>query len=1105
MNKKLYCVILASIFLLSILLAMVPLGPAVKADTVYLYPGATGSITRIAYRYDWTYLGDGFDVVPVLIQENLLNQPEPLYEGFVDEQLFINEIEEMGDTVVFGEPSSSDNDLFAEEEQGDDNRWTQTPDYVNLLIRHITIQLDGTEMLMEDVWHELAYGQTYLTANFAREYEGFYYSEQNQATFNSNDEMIFVYYIAYPIIDDLGSLEDVEEPEIPNDNLTPPINIAPPPPAPPVPPVSAQQPKPNTPPPLPPPPPGPSTSDAPPSIETPSGGDEYDDPEGPRQGSSKRPKKDSEDAELRVNLEKEHSETPTYDDSVIDDEVQTSVVLHAVDIDSMKELDHVEFTTNLLLWTYTDLDALVTVPQEYRLLDPPENDFHYYLTPNETNEITLYYRVEQGPVIVIIAVDCGDGVLHMLGSYDILDLGPLKEVYTLGELTNHYPLPSGYEYSVDRNIPEYEIPATSELVELVLIAESDYCTEPQDFSYLVRHWAMVNGQLKFLDFEIRPAKPGDVVPLQSIAKNFLPLYSLAGIPPNRAAYMVSFTNNVIDLYYRPCYYIVSPPDQCENNGCMLGPPIVKIEIKCPGFWCWQETLEILVPPTEVKPPYIPKPSKPGKPGKPGKSEKIQWNASYDVIVYGLDAAGAVAAITAAEEGAAVLVVDRNGPNETGGYTKHCPQQLLYSEDEAGATKFFKSLRGDYDHLSDEHIKALATGSLAVPQWLKDHGASQLYDLGYVQYEELPGGEKMKMLTLHEKAKNDRAFYNLLLQNLLEIKNKQGKYKQIKGSIKYSYNSNLINLIQDPKSKAVLGIEIKQKGKNYKLEAKGGVILAAGGFEANEEMIENFLQLPEALSRYGHDASGDAIRASMKIGADLWHMGNVAGYDLHFKPTFGPDKIDKRRNIQGYFEDQLGDRSCFVVGPNGRRFTDESAELRLGHWDPAGNWVAQQIPPRAWVIFDEPGLTQAPLYPGWSNDNQAEVKKGWLLKADSIKELAAKLGVDPDNLEDQFLDYQDYCKAGYDSQLHRPDTYLKQLTTEGPYYALAVFPTIHHSLGGPRKNAAGQVLDIDGKIIPGLYSAGNIGSFFADIYPEGGDLSECIIVGRIAGTNAAKKK
>ncbi|MDO5738100.1 MAG: FAD-binding protein, partial [Eubacteriales bacterium] len=724
----------------------------------------------------------------------------------------------------------------------------------------------------------------------------------------------------------------------------------------------------------------------------------------------------------------------------------------------------------------------------------------------------IYLQKAAGEVIVLVSMELFPGSFIPWYAYDLKEIGELKSRYSLKELKQQVPRVIWAVWADDLNQDEYEIAESAEPQFIVIYMRAgdgdatEELAKTKRLPYLVLHWGRIGQQKVLLGLNTSMAKLNEELKLQYLARDFSPAFYLAGRPPNKERYQLTLNNNIIDIYYDYCLLKLPKPGQCKAGNCLLPPGVIIIELECknPGPFCAEQPGEVLLP----KPPI------PGyKPPAGGKQPKIKkkkikqydFSASYDVIIYGLTPSGIVTALTAAEAGAEVLIVEKNSPQQAGGFGKLAAQKILYASDLDDCRNYLRALRGDYDHLEDELIEAMATGLVNLPNWLTEYGAKQIYDTGYVQYEELPGGQSLGVLSLHEKRYNDRAFYNLLLENLIALKNKEGRYKQVKGTITYLYQTHLIEIIQDAKSKAIIGIEVEQKNKQYKLRAKRGLVIASGGFEANEEMVENFLQLPAALPIHDRTADGDGIVAARKLGADLWHMGNVAGYDLHFMAPHKLDVVDKRRALQGYYQDQLGDRACFVIGPNGRRFTDESAELRLGHVNFTGAWLMQEIPDRAWAIFDQAGLEQARLYPGWSADNSKELNKAWLIKADSIQELAKKLGVDEGNLEDQFLDYQDFCQQGYDSQWHSPGQYLKALSESGPYYALPLYPAIHHSLGGLRFNVRGEVLDIEGRVIPRLYTVGNNGSFFADILPEGADLAEGIVFGQIVGKEAAKKK
>ena len=149
---------------------------------------------------------------------------------------------------------------------------------------------------------------------------------------------------------------------------------------------------------------------------------------------------------------------------------------------------------------------------------------------------------------------------------------------------------------------------------------------------------------------------------------------------------------------------------------------------------------------------------------------------------------------------------------------------------------------------------------------------------------------------------------------------------------------------------------------------------------------------------------------------------------------------------------------------------------------------------------------------WSADNQREIDRGWILKAGTVKELAAKILEDPDNnkvlqpsaLEATIRQYNEYCRQGEDLEFHRPKQYLEPLQ-DPPYYAIKLWPGGPNTQGGPRRNVSGQVMHVGGTPIPRLYSAGELGSVWGMLYNVGGNIGECIAFGRIAGANAASEK
>jgi len=166
---------------------------------------------------------------------------------------------------------------------------------------------------------------------------------------------------------------------------------------------------------------------------------------------------------------------------------------------------------------------------------------------------------------------------------------------------------------------------------------------------------------------------------------------------------------------------------------------------------------------------------------------------------------------------------------------------------------------------------------------------------------------------------------------------------------------------------------------------------------------------------------------------------------------------------------------------------------------------------AYVIFDEDTRSRGAIARTdrgkvsdvyqWSRDNSVEIRKGWIPAADSLAELAPRIGLRPDQLQSTIAQYNLLCVAGYDPEFGRSPNTLIPIATP-PFYAIPIWPCLYNTQGGPKRNPKAQVLDHWGNPIKRLYSAGELGSLWYRNYPGGGNVSEALAFGRIAGKNAA---
>ena len=178
---------------------------------------------------------------------------------------------------------------------------------------------------------------------------------------------------------------------------------------------------------------------------------------------------------------------------------------------------------------------------------------------------------------------------------------------------------------------------------------------------------------------------------------------------------------------------------------------------------------------------------------------------------------------------------------------------------------------------------------------------------------------------------------------------------------------------------------------------------------------------------------------------------------------------------------------------------------------------------AYMVFDETYRSKGPIasrrehfqemwggpvgYPAvhkiyeWSLDNQAEIDQEWVFQADTLADLAGKIGADALALEETVRNFNCACTESRDPQFGRPGKSLAPLERP-PFYAVELALTLVNTLGGPKHNKECRVLDFSNRAIPRLYAAGEVSSFFGFLYQGGSNYPEAWILGQIAGRRAA---
>ena len=300
--------------------------------------------------------------------------------------------------------------------------------------------------------------------------------------------------------------------------------------------------------------------------------------------------------------------------------------------------------------------------------------------------------------------------------------------------------------------------------------------------------------------------------------------------------------------------------------------------------------------------------------------------------------------------------------------------------------------------------------------------------------------------------------------------------------------------------AVIGVVVEKDGAELNVKANGGVCLCTGGFESDELMVANYLQQPHIERRAGFLNTGDGVKMAAGVGAELWHMSNTAGFYVAYKHPELQGCTVIKKNVGIY------------AGKSGARYTNETSEVRHGRINIGGRWYMEPISLPSYYVLDSTML-EKPLVDGFSEGNAHETESGLLISADTIEELSQKirdLGKAPDfnangELDAALASYNAHCHAN--DGAGEPDDFGRMCTQPietGPFYAYEIVATVTNTQGGPRRNQHAQVVAADGYPIQGLFSGGELGSIFCDMYNGGGNLGETMVFGRLAGQNAARR-
>ena len=444
------------------------------------------------------------------------------------------------------------------------------------------------------------------------------------------------------------------------------------------------------------------------------------------------------------------------------------------------------------------------------------------------------------------------------------------------------------------------------------------------------------------------------------------------------------------------------------------------------------------------------------------TKDLKWDKTADVVVLGYGGAGACAAIEAHDAGAKVLILEKLA--QGGGNTAVSSGGFMIPKDAKDAYTYLNATYAFADSEKDEALLDVfckeIQGAKTFIEGLKPDTKLMIY--GHAGFASLPGADTVDKWRIRGKKRGGDMLFD-----------------------QYRY-----------------AVEEVRK-------------------------IEVMLETPalELIRRNGEVVGVVAQHAGKRINIRAWHM-TASSCPVGMKVP----------GLKTAIQLNILAPSHIWVDQDGKRFVNEkgldnhTCLYAVNQMDPIKHRYPR-IP--CWLIMDEKARKAGPICGGatsgyalnrenykWSKDNSAEIKSGILIQAATIRELAEKIKVPADTLEATVNRWNTDIKNGKDTEFGRilkrdpkgktafagrEAPIVSEPLGDGPYYAVALYPTMLNTQGGPKKNVKGQVMDPQDKPIPRLYAAGELGSMWGNIYQGATNNAECIVFGRIAGREAAKEK
>ena len=449
----------------------------------------------------------------------------------------------------------------------------------------------------------------------------------------------------------------------------------------------------------------------------------------------------------------------------------------------------------------------------------------------------------------------------------------------------------------------------------------------------------------------------------------------------------------------------------------------------------------------------------------GYTDPKEVKDEYDIIIVGAGGAGMAAAIEAKNEGKNPVIFEKMPV--AGGNTLKSSSGMNASE-----TKFQKEegIEDSNDKFFDETLEGgHGTNDQKLLRFYVDHSADAVDWLDSM-------GIKLSNLTITggmsekrtHRPEDGSAVGGYLVDGL--VKN------VFENDIPLFVNSDVTEITE--KDGAVTGVKVSVEGEEKDVKAKA-VVVTTGGYGANPEMLEK--EKPELkgyVTTNSDGSTGDGIKMIEKLGGQTVDMDQI---QIH--PTVQQDNgILIGEAVRG--------EGAILVSQEGKRFVNEM--------DTRDNVSAAEDALKekySYLIFDAGVKDRVKAIDFYE-------QQGFVTKSESVKGLAKELEIDPEVFDETLMTWNKAVAAKKDSEFGR-ETGIDNGLSGSEFYAIKIAPGIHYTMGGVKINEKTEVLDKDGKAIPGLFAAGEVtGGLHGENRIGGNSVGDIIVFGRESGKQSA---